>query len=64
MNLDMSEMTVKNIFAYEKFDQQRWNQETKKYGYRYINQVSEAWENEIRAEQFITIGKENLEYMR
>ena len=34
-------MTAKNILIYETFNKENWEQETKKYGYRYLDQVSE-----------------------
>ena len=53
MDFDMSEIVAKNILAYEIFNKENWEQETKKCGYRYLNQVSENWKNKIQTKQLI-----------
>ena len=37
MDFDISETAVKNILVYKVFNKEDWEQETKKYGYRYLN---------------------------
>ena len=37
----MTETAVKNILVYGIFNKKNWEQETKKYGYRYFDQISE-----------------------
>ena len=41
MNFDISETAAKNILVYGTFNKENWEQEAKKYSYRYLNQVSE-----------------------
>ena len=48
MNFDMSEIAAKNILTYETFNKENWEQETKKCGYRYLDQISENWKEEIQ----------------
>ena len=41
MDFDMLETAAKNTLVYKIFDKKNWEQEAKKCGYRYLNQVSE-----------------------
>ena len=41
INFDISETAAKNILIYGIFNKENWEQEAKKYDYRYLNQVSE-----------------------
>ena len=45
------------------FNKEDWEQEAKKCGYRYLDQVSENWKNKIQIEQLIIQGKKDLEYI-
>ena len=38
-------MTAKNILVYGVFNKENWEQEAKKCGYRYFNQILENWKN-------------------
>ena len=50
MDFDISETAAKNILAYRTFNKENWEQKAKKYDYRYLNQVSENWKDEIQIE--------------
>ena len=41
MNFNMPETAAKNTLAYGAFNKENWEQEAKKCGYRYLDQVSE-----------------------
>ena len=41
LEFDISKTTVKNILVYGAFDKENWEQEAKKYDYRYLNQILE-----------------------
>ena len=60
----MPKTAAKNTLAYGAFNKEDWEQEAKKYGYRYIDQVPENWKNEIQIEQLITQRKKDLKYIR
>ena len=53
MDFDMPETAAKNTLVYRIFSKEDWEQEAKKYSYRYLNQVSENWKDEIQSEQLI-----------
>ena len=63
MDFDISETAAKNILVYRIFSKEDWEQKAKKCGYRYLNQVSENWKDEIQSEQLITQEKKDLEYI-
>ena len=44
----MSEIAAKNILAYKIFYKENWEQKTKKYGYRYLDQILENQKNKIQ----------------
>ena len=46
----MPETATKNILVYGVFNKKNWEQETKKYGYKYLNQISENWKDKIQIE--------------
>ena len=50
IDFDMSETAAKNILIYRMFNKEDWEQEAKKYNYRYLNQVLENWKNKIQIE--------------
>ena len=50
LEFDMPEIVAKNILVYKIFDKENWEQEAKKYSYRYLNQISENWKNKIQRE--------------
>ena len=64
MDFDIPEITVKNILVYGIFSKEGWEQEAKKCGYKYLDQISENWKNKIQTEQLITQEKKDLEYIR
>ena len=41
INFDMPETVAKNILVYRVFNKESWDQEARKCGYQYINQVLE-----------------------
>ena len=41
MDFNMPEITAKNILIYKIFNKKNWDQEAKKCGYRYIDQIFE-----------------------
>ena len=41
MNFNISETVAKNILVYRVFNKEDWEQEAKKCGYRYLDQVLE-----------------------
>ena len=47
INFDMPEMVAKNTLIYGVFNKENWEQEAKKCGYRYLDQVSENWKEKI-----------------
>ena len=50
INFNMSETAAKNILVYEIFNKENWEQEAKKCGYRYFDQVSENWKEKVQLE--------------
>ena len=44
----MTKTVAKNILTYRVFDKKNWEQETKKYSYRYLNQILENWKDKIQ----------------
>ena len=48
IDFDMSETVAKNILIYGVFNKEDWEQEAKKYDYKYLNQISENWKNKIQ----------------
>ena len=47
INFNISETVAKNTLIYGTFNKEDWEQEAKKYNYRYLNQVSENWKDKI-----------------
>ena len=50
LEFNISKTVAKNILVYGAFDKENWEQETKKCGYRYLNQILENWKDEIQKE--------------
>ena len=48
MDFDIPKIVAKNTLVYEIFHKEDWEQEIKKCGYRYLDQVSENWKNKIQ----------------
>ena len=46
----MSEIVAKNILVYKIFNKENWEQEAKKCGYRYSDQVLENWKKKVQLE--------------
>ena len=62
IDFDMSKIAAKNILVCEIFNKKNWEQEAKKCGYRYLDQVSENWKSKIQMEQLIIQEKKDLKY--
>ena len=50
LKFNISEITAKNILIYGVFNKENQEQKTKKYNYRYFNQISENQKNKIQRE--------------
>ena len=48
IDFNISKTVIKNILVYGTFNKEDWEQEAKKYNYRYIDQVLENWKNKIQ----------------
>ena len=48
IDFDIPKIIAKNTLVYEVFNKEDWEQEAKKCGYRYLDQVLENWKNKIQ----------------